>query len=98
VTVGGVQLKDRFVRVKCIPIGIDANALDHLRQTNEVKDWIANISSRYSGKHLIVARDRLDAPGGIKQKLLAYELFLKKYPKWRENVSCRILLAYEQTC
>ncbi|KAF7159365.1 hypothetical protein CNMCM5623_004679 [Aspergillus felis] len=86
VTVGGVQLKDRFVRVKSIPIGIDANALDGLRQTNEVKDWIANISSRYSGKHLIVARDRLDAPGGIKQKLLAYELFLKKYPKWRENV------------
>ncbi|RHZ49296.1 trehalose-6-phosphate synthase [Aspergillus thermomutatus] len=86
VTVGGVQLKDRFVRVKSIPIGIDANALDDLRQTNEVKDWIANISSRYSGKHLIVARDRLDAPGGIKQKLLAYELFLKKYPKWRENV------------
>ncbi|KAH1433435.1 hypothetical protein LV164_002097 [Aspergillus fumigatus] len=86
VTVGGVQLKDRFVRVKSIPMGIDANALDHLRQTNEVKDWIANISSRYSGKHLIVARDRLDVPGGIKQKLLAYELFLKKYPKWRENV------------
>ncbi|KAF7115300.1 hypothetical protein CNMCM5793_001936 [Aspergillus hiratsukae] len=86
VTVGGVQLKDRFVRVKSIPIGIDPNALDDLRQTNEVKDWIANISSRYSGKHLIVARDRLDAPGGIKQKLLAYELFLKKYSKWRENV------------
>ena len=72
-------------------MGIDANALDHLRQTNEVKDWIANISSRYSGKHLIVARDRLDVPGGIKQKLLAYDLFLKKYPKWRENVSVHIL-------
>jgi trehalose 6-phosphate synthase/phosphatase len=36
---------------------------------------------------LIVARDRLDAPGGIKQKLMAYELFLNKYPRWRDNVS-----------
>ncbi|KAE8132498.1 glycosyltransferase family 20-domain-containing protein [Aspergillus pseudotamarii] len=86
VSVDGVQLPQRFVHVKRLPIGIDVQALDELRQTAEVKDWIANIISRYNGKRLIVARDRLDAPGGIKQKLLAYELFLKKYPKWRDNV------------
>ncbi|KAF9888326.1 hypothetical protein FE257_008759 [Aspergillus nanangensis] len=86
VTVDGVQLPRRFVHVKKLPTGIDVNALNELRQADEVKDWIANIGARYKGKHLIVARDRLDAPGGIKQKLLAYELFLKKYPKWRDNV------------
>ncbi|KAE8149368.1 glycosyltransferase family 20-domain-containing protein [Aspergillus avenaceus] len=82
----GIQLPHRFVHVKRSPIGIDAQTINNLRHTAEVQDWIANITSRYSGKQLIVARDRLDAPGGIKQKLLAYELFLKKYPKWREKV------------
>ncbi|KAE8348624.1 glycosyltransferase family 20-domain-containing protein [Aspergillus coremiiformis] len=86
VSIEGVQLPQRFVHVKRLPIGIDIQALDELRQTAEVKDWITNIISRYSGKRLIVARDRLDAPGGIRQKLLAYELFLKKYPRWRDNV------------
>lgn len=90
VTVDGVQLPNRFVTVKNLPCGVDPSVLDELRQTTEVKDWIANIHSRYNGKHLIVARDRLDAPGGIRQKLMAYELFLKRYPKWRENVSHRL--------
>lgn len=88
ITVNGVQLPNRFVTVKEFPCGTDVGALNELRQTTEVRDWINNIHTRYSGKHLIVGRDRLDGPGGIKQKLLAYELFLKRYPKWRENVSC----------
>lgn len=91
VTFEGVHLGHRFVRVKNFPFGIHLKGLDELRQTAEVKDWVKNITERYEGKHLIVARDRLDAPGGIKQKLLAYELFLKKYPKWRENVSLQFL-------
>lgn len=87
VSIDGVQINHRFVRVKNWPLGIDYESLNVLRQSVEVKDWIASISEKYKGKHLIVARDRLDAPGGIKQKLLAYELFLKQYPKWRQNVS-----------
>ncbi|KAJ5992327.1 alphaalpha-trehalose phosphate synthase subunit [Penicillium sp. IBT 35674x] len=86
VSVDGVQVNHRFVRVKNYPLGIDYQSLNALRQSVEVKDWISNIDEKYRGKHLIVARDRLDAPGGIKQKLLAYELFLESYPMWRENV------------
>lgn len=86
VSVDGVQIDDRFVHVKNYPLGIDYKSLNLLRQSAEVRDWISNISERYQGKHLVVARDRLDAPGGIKQKLLAYELFLESYPKWQENV------------
>ncbi|KAJ9236934.1 CAZyme family GT20 [Paecilomyces variotii] len=86
VTSDGVQFRDRFIHVKNTPIGIDPVSLYETRKTAEVQDWVSKIRDRYEGKHLIVARDRLDAPGGIKQKLLSYELFLKKYPKWRENV------------
>jgi trehalose 6-phosphate synthase/phosphatase len=87
VLVNGVQVNNRFVHVKSQPLGIDYESLNLLRQSIEVKAWISSIAQRYKGKHLIVARDRLDAPGGIKQKLMAYELFLNKYPRWRDNVS-----------
>lgn len=87
ITIDGVQLHRRFVHVKSFPFGIDFEALDELRQTAEVSRWITDICIRYQGKRLIIARDRIDGPGGIKQKLLAYELFLKRHPKWREDVS-----------
>jgi hypothetical protein len=57
------------------------------REEPEVKEWIKVIQERYKGKHLIVARDKLDNVRGVRQKLLAYELFLNKYPQWRQNVS-----------
>ncbi|KAJ5103270.1 alpha-trehalose phosphate synthase subunit [Penicillium argentinense] len=88
VSVDGVQLKHngRFVQVRCCPLGIDYESLNILRQSAEVKVWISSITQRYSGKHMIVARDRLDVPGGVKQKLHAYELFLERHPEWRDNV------------
>ncbi|KAJ5590471.1 Alpha-alpha-trehalose phosphate synthase subunit [Penicillium hetheringtonii] len=86
VSVNGVQVNNRFVQVKSQPLGIDYESLNLLRQSVEVKEWISSIAQRYEGKHLIVARDRLDVPGGIKQKLMAYELFLTTYPQWRDNV------------
>ncbi|KAJ5888283.1 Alpha-alpha-trehalose phosphate synthase subunit [Penicillium taxi] len=81
-----VHAGSRFVHVKSIPLGIDYQSLNVLRHSVEVKDWIPTIMEKYMGKRLIVARDRLDSPGGIKQKLLAFEIFLESYPKWRENV------------
>ncbi|KAJ5500295.1 Trehalose-phosphatase [Penicillium expansum] len=86
VSANQVHLNDRYVRVVNSPLGIDPTSLYLLRQSTEVKGWIHSISHKYQGQNLIVARDRLDAPGGIKQKLLAYELFLKTYPEWRERV------------
>lgn len=82
-----IQFNNRVVHVRSCPLGIDYESLNVLRQSVEVRDWISSITERYQGKHLIVARDRLDAAGGIKQKLLAYELFLENHPQWRENVS-----------
>ncbi|KAJ6187187.1 hypothetical protein N7519_002095 [Penicillium mononematosum] len=86
VSANQVHLNHRYVSVVNSPLGIDPSSLYTLRQSTEVKGWIHSISHRYKGKYLIVARDRFDAPGGIKQKLLAYELFLNSYPAWREQV------------
>lgn len=82
----GIRLPDRTIPVKAFPMGIDNASLDAQRYSPEVKNWEVKISEKYRGKRLIVARDRLDAAGGIKQKLLAYEQFLKQYPEWRDSV------------
>ncbi|KAF2769324.1 hypothetical protein EJ03DRAFT_336372 [Teratosphaeria nubilosa] len=82
----GVQLDDHFVNVAAEPIGLNADAIEKERSDPEVQDWIRVIQERYKDKHIIVARDKLDNVRGVRQKLLAYELFLNKYPEWREKV------------
>ncbi len=82
----GVQLDHRFVNVEAFPIGIDPDAIDKCRDAPEVAEWISIISEKYRDKKIIVARDKLDHIRGVRPKLLAYELFLKKYPQWKEKV------------
>ena len=82
----GVEMEDHFVHVTSIPIGIDPAALDKARQESEVEEWIKVMEERYKDKMIIVARDRLDQVRGVRQKLLAFELFLNNNPEWREKV------------
>lgn len=82
----GVQLEDHFVNVISQPIGVNLGAINEQRETAEMQEWIAKINEKYSDKHIIVARDKLDSISGVRHKLLAYELFLNKHPEWREKV------------
>lgn len=85
-TNAGVQLEERFVDVIDLAIGIDPVALSMHREDTAVAEWLAVMQERYRGKKLIVARDKLDHVRGVRPKLLAYELFLNKYPEWRDRV------------
>ncbi|RMD40472.1 hypothetical protein DV735_g4674, partial [Chaetothyriales sp. CBS 134920] len=83
----GILLEDgRFVHVGTFPIGIDPKGFEERRSLPEVGEWVQEIAEKYSGKRLIVARDQLDSIRGVRQKLLAYELFLNRYPEYREDV------------
>ncbi|KAI1002037.1 putative alpha,alpha-trehalose-phosphate synthase subunit [Podosphaera aphanis] len=81
----GVQLEDRFVAVINLAIGIDPVALDMNREDPDVSEWVKILRERYQDKKLIVARDKLDHVRGVRSKLLSYELFLNKYPEWRDK-------------
>ncbi|KAL2208369.1 family 20 glycosyltransferase [Sarocladium strictum] len=81
----GLQLEDRFVDVINTAIGIDPVILAQHRAEEDVVRWLKIMQERYKGKKLIVARDKLDHVRGVRQKLLAYELFLNKNPQWRGN-------------
>jgi trehalose-6-phosphate synthase len=82
----GLQLEDRFVDVKKFPIGIDPESLNRRRENPDVEEWVQIIQEKYKGKRIIVARDKLDHIRGVRQKLLAYELFLNKYPHFKDQV------------
>ena len=83
----GVDAYGAHVAVDVFPIGI--NSVSTKRQafeSPEVEERIKLIREMYAGKKLIVGRDRLDAVRGVVQKLQAFEMFLEKYPEWREKV------------
>jgi trehalose 6-phosphate synthase/phosphatase len=83
----GVILENgRFVYVETCPIGIDPKSLAEQRQLPEVAEWVRTIAEKYAGKRIIVGRDKLDNIRGVRQKLLAYELFLNKNPRFKDQV------------
>ncbi|KAG4305702.1 hypothetical protein PORY_000612 [Pneumocystis oryctolagi] len=82
----GIKLEYSFVNTINLPIGIDLENLKKRKSTPSVNTWISLLKERYSGKSLIVGRDKMDEIKGVRQKLLSFELFLSKYPEWREKV------------
>ncbi|EME39235.1 glycosyltransferase family 20 protein [Dothistroma septosporum NZE10] len=85
-TADGVQIDDHFVNVTHEAIGINPYMFMQAREDEEVQEWVQTISEKYKDKVIIVARDKLDHVHGVRQKLLAYELFLNKHPEWREKI------------
>lgn len=83
----GVDAYGAHVAVDVFPIGINAAATQRVALQDEaVSEKVKAIRELYAGKKLIVGRDRLDAVRGVAQKLQAFEIFLERYPEWREKV------------
>jgi trehalose 6-phosphate synthase/phosphatase len=83
----GVDAYGAHVAVDVFPIGIDAAATQRSAFADPIIEKnIASIRQLYSGKKIIVGRDRLDTVRGVSQKFQAFEIFLERYPEWREKV------------
>jgi len=82
----GIQLENSFVDVQSVPMGIDLASLYQKRRDPEVTEWVTNLKQRYAGVKLIVGRDKLDEVQGVRQKILAFERLLDKYPEFRDKV------------
>lgn len=55
----GIQLDNRFINIAICPIGIDPVQLDEKRKEEKVQEWLAALKTRYLGKKLLVARDKV---------------------------------------
>ena len=83
----GVDAYGAHVAVDVFPIGIDVSAVQKAAfQDDVIEENMAALKALYSGKRIIVGRDRLDTVRGVSQKLMAFEIFLDRYPEWRDKV------------
>lgn len=82
----GVQLEDRFVGVTDCPFGILPDQLNLGREDVAVAQWTKDLAKQYEGKKVIVGSDKLEKTRGLRQKLLAYEMFLNNNPSWAGQV------------
>ncbi|KAF3403783.1 Trehalose-phosphatase [Penicillium rolfsii] len=83
----GVDAYGAHVAVDVFPIGIDARAIQKAAfGAPDLEQTVQGIRKLYAGKKIIVGRDRLDSVRGVAQKLQAFEIFLERYPEWRDKV------------
>ncbi|CAL5866603.1 uncharacterized protein PFLUO_LOCUS812 [Penicillium psychrofluorescens] len=83
----GVDAYGAHIAVDVFPIGIDALAIQKAAfGAPDIEKAVTGIRSLYADKKMIVGRDRLDSVRGVAQKLQAFEVFLERYPEWRNKV------------
>ncbi|KAJ3207104.1 hypothetical protein HDU82_004062 [Entophlyctis luteolus] len=82
----GIQLKDKAVNVGIFPIGIDLATLNAKRSDPDVLEMIEALEEKYSGKLVLIGRDKNDYVKGVRQKMLAYEAFLQQHAEFRGRV------------
>ena len=78
--------RSRTVSFGVLPIGIDPDEIDRMREGEVANAELAQLTESYAGKKLVVGVDRLDYTKGIPEKLLAFEELLTNHPQWRERV------------
>lgn len=82
----GVDAYGAHVAVDVFPIGIDVESVKQSAfQDPRVEENMQALRQMYAGKKMIVGRDRLDTVRGVSQKLMAFEIFLDRYPQWRDK-------------
>ncbi len=86
VDAGGVSLNGRRVRVEARPIGIEADAFEHLANSPEVQDAADRIR-RGLQTMMLLGVDRLDYTKGIPERLEAFDAFLDRNPQAATQVT-----------
>lgn len=75
------------VRCSAYPIGIDPNALmcwannpNTIQKERRLREFVQD-------RRLVLGVDRLDYTKGVRERLLAFERLLERYPYWQKRVS-----------
>lgn len=89
---GSVYYEGRVIQVKAFPIGIDFQKWNELAASPAVVERAQLIRRGTGVDKVILGVDRLDYTKGIRERLLAYERFLEKFPEFHGKV-CLIQIA-----
>ncbi len=88
---GVIPLEDRGVVVDSFPIGIDYKRFTTALDSSDVQSELKILDDSYQGQKVIVSVDRLDYSKGIKNRLEAFEQFLRMYPKQHKKVALVVI-------
>ncbi|KAJ2218723.1 Trehalose-6-P synthase/phosphatase complex subunit [Coemansia sp. RSA 518] len=78
----GLTLDRGHVVVGQYAMGLDPVGVEGKWSNATVGELIEFLNEKYSGKYLLVGRDKLDHVKGVRQKLLGYECFLEANPEF----------------
>jgi len=74
-----------LARVGSFPMGIDADKVLNTIDSEFVRALIQSRRARFAGKRVLLAVDRMNHIKGVPHKILAFEQFLKNYPRWKQT-------------
>ncbi len=83
---GDLTLGDRVVKVDTFPMGIDFAHFAQAASSAETAGRVGELRAKFQGQKVIFSVDRLDYTKGILNRLLGYDLFLKRHPEWHGKV------------
>ncbi len=78
--------EERSLLVDAFPMGIDYDKYNNSVFSPQTRRNEHKLHQLMGDKKLMISIDRLDYSKGIPQRLEAYELFLEKYPEFKEKV------------
>jgi len=85
--VAEIAVGGRPVRLEALPIGIAPEEYTHLLNDDETTaQHYAEWSTRYRGRRVILAVDRLDYTKGLLERLRAFALLLRSSPELKEKI------------
>ncbi len=88
-SLGRIQVGNRMVKVDTFPMGIDydrfAQAAAHPGVKKEISKYKRKMGEQPNRK-IILSVDRLDYTKGILERLHSYNLFLDKYPEYKDRI------------
>jgi trehalose 6-phosphate synthase/phosphatase len=85
-TPNSVVVENRPVKAETFPLGINYDRFAQATQAPEVERERQKISRILGKKKLIFSVDRLDYSKGLLHRLLGFEHFLEKYPRWHKKI------------
>ncbi len=84
---GHINMGSRKVLVDALPMGIDYDKYASTAADPDTLEKEVRYRTLIGDTKIMLSIDRLDYSKGIPQRLKAFELFLKRYPQYKEKVS-----------
>ena len=82
----GIEYFGRTVLLRISHIGIQEQDIIESMESKEYKEFVKLLNKTYKKRQIIASMDRMHPISGIKNKLFAYQKFLREFPRYRKSL------------